>query len=49
MDMSNMDMSMDDGVPSLEHMQKMYWAAVGAAIALATVVNIYNRALCWHR
>ena len=42
-------MSMGDGVPSLFYMQKMYWAAVGTAIATATAVNIYHKALCRHR
>lgn len=41
--MSSMgDMSMDDGVPSSEFLQKVYWAAVGAAIACATIVNVYH-------
>ena len=41
--MSSMgDMSMGDGVPSSEFLQKVYWAAVGAAIACATVVNVYH-------
>ena len=44
MDMSGMgDMSMGDGVPTLSYIQKMYWAAVGAAIAFATLVNILNK------
>lgn len=47
--MSMGGMSMGDGVPSLFYMQKMYWAAVGAAIALATATNIYNKALCRQR
>ncbi|KAL8732382.1 MAG: hypothetical protein Q9166_002780 [cf. Caloplaca sp. 2 TL-2023] len=38
-------MSMGDGVPSLFYVQKMYWAVVGTAIALATIVNVYNNAL----
>ncbi|MCJ1467213.1 hypothetical protein MMC07_005836 [Pseudocyphellaria aurata] len=52
MEMSGMSMggmSMGDGIPSLFDMQKMYWAAVGAAIATATAVNIYNKVLCRQR
>lgn len=49
MDMSMGDMSMGDGVPSLFYLQKMYWAAVGTAIAIATATNIYEKALCRHR
>lgn len=40
---------MGDGVPGLFYMQQMYWAAVGAAIATATAVNVYNKALCRQR
>lgn len=50
--MSGMDMGgmmMGDGVPSPFDMQQMYWAAVGAAIATATAVNIYNKVLCRQR
>jgi hypothetical protein len=32
-------MSMGDGVPSLFTLQKMYWAVVGSAIGVATLVN----------
>lgn len=52
MEMSGMSMggmSMGDGVPSLFYMQQMYWAVVGTAIATATAVNIYNKALCRQR
>ena len=38
-------MSMVSGRPDLVYLQKSFWAAVGAAIALATVVNIYNKFL----
>lgn len=43
MDMGSM--SMGDGVPTPSEVQKMYWAVVGAAIATATMVNIYNKFL----
>ena len=43
------NMSMGKGVPSLSYLQKMFWAAVGAAIALATVVNLYNKLLSRQR
>lgn len=42
-------MSMGDGVPSLFYLQKMFWAAVGSAVALATLVNMYNKLLCRQR
>lgn len=46
MDMGGMDMSMGatstDGAPSLFTMEQMYWAVVGAAIAIFTLVNIYS-------
>lgn len=47
MDMGSM--SMGDGVPTPSEMQKVYWAVVGAAIATATVLNIYNKLLCRQR
>lgn len=40
---------MGDGVPTPSEMQKVYWAVVGAAIATATVLNIYNKLLCRQR
>lgn len=43
------NMSIGDGVPGLFYMQKMYWAVVGAVIATATAINIYNKALCRQR
>lgn len=43
------NMSMGNGVPGLFYLQKMFWAAVGAAIALATAVNVYNKILCRQR
>jgi len=46
MDMGNMAMN---GVPSLFTLQQMYWAVVGAAIACAAVVHIYETALCRQR
>ncbi|PLB39019.1 ferric reductase family protein [Aspergillus candidus] len=42
-------MSMGDDVPDLFHLQRMYWAVVGSAIAAATVVNILNRCLAYQR
>lgn len=48
--MSSMgDMSMGDGVPSSSFLQKVYWAAVGAAIACATIVNLYHGILSRQR
>ncbi|KAL8823747.1 MAG: hypothetical protein Q9191_005586 [Dirinaria sp. TL-2023a] len=56
MDMSGMSMgsemggmSMGSGVPNLFYLQKMFWAVVGAAIGLATAVNVYNELLCRQR
>lgn len=40
---------MGDGIPTPSKVQKMYWAVVGAAIATATVVNIYHKFLCRQR
>lgn len=42
-------MSMGDGIPSSDFLQKVYWAAVGAAIACATIVNVYHRFLLRQR
>jgi hypothetical protein len=59
MDMSGMSMgggdgnmgntSMGNGVPSLFYLQQMFWVIVGAAIACATVVNVYNKMLLRQR
>ncbi|KZF20844.1 hypothetical protein L228DRAFT_249662 [Xylona heveae TC161] len=51
MDMGDMSggMSMGDGVPTLFHMQKMYWAFIGATIGFATLVHMGEKALCWQR
>jgi hypothetical protein len=38
-------MSMGAGIPPLQDFPKLYWAVVGAAIATATAVNVYNHAL----
>ncbi|PGH13359.1 hypothetical protein AJ80_06353 [Polytolypa hystricis UAMH7299] len=48
-DMSNGDMNMGNGVPSLFHMQKMYWAVIGAVIGVATVANVLNKILAVQR
>lgn len=48
-DMPAGSMSMGDGIPSLFTLQKMYWAVVGSAIGVATLVNMLNRALARHR
>ena len=51
MSMGSMDMgmglgmSMGNGVPTLAYMQKMYWAAAGAVIAIATVINVLVMAI----
>ena len=42
-------MDMGDGVPGLFYMQNIYWAVIGAAVALATIVNIFNRLLLRQR
>jgi hypothetical protein len=44
MDMSMGDMAMG-GLPPLIDFPKMYWAVVGSAIGVATLVNIYNNIL----
>ncbi|KAF2196510.1 ferric-chelate reductase [Delitschia confertaspora ATCC 74209] len=38
-------MSMGNGVPPLLDFPKMYWAVVGTAVAIATMVNVYNKVL----
>lgn len=58
MDMSGMSMgggdgsmgntSTGNGIPSLFYLQQMFWAAIGAAIACATVINVYNN-LLWRQ
>lgn len=42
------NMSIGNGVPNLFYLQQMFWAAVGAAIACATAVNVYNK-LLWRQ
>ncbi|KUM58957.1 hypothetical protein ACN42_g8186 [Penicillium freii] len=48
-DMPAGSMSMGDGVPSLFTLQKMYWAVVGSAIGVATLVNVLDRVIASHR
>ncbi|KAF7715354.1 Ferric reductase transmembrane component [Penicillium ucsense] len=48
-DMPMGSMSMGNGAPSLLTMQKMYWAVVGSAIGLATIVNLLDWILARHR
>lgn len=44
----SMDMS-SPGLPTLYDFPKIYWAVVGSAIAVATLVNVYNHILCRQR
>ena len=37
------------GGPSLFYFQQMFWAVVGTAIGVATLVNLFNQFLCWQR
>lgn len=46
--MSMGDMSVG-GMPPLIEFPKYYWAVVGTAIGLATLVNIFNNILYRHR
>jgi hypothetical protein len=47
---NHMSMSMGgDGVPSLYEFPKFYWAAVGSAVGVAALVNLYNHVLCRQR
>ena len=48
-DMDMGSMSMGPGIPDLFYLQKMFWAVIGAAIALATLVNMYNKLLLRQR
>jgi len=43
------DMSMGSGIPSLNYLQQVYWAAVGAVIAAFFLANVYTKVLCWQR
>ncbi|KAH8688812.1 putative metalloreductase [Talaromyces proteolyticus] len=50
--MSGMDMggmSSGNGIPTLFDFQQYYWAVVGAAIAIAAVVNVLDRFLAYQR
>ncbi|KAH8601429.1 ferric reductase NAD binding domain-containing protein [Bisporella sp. PMI_857] len=38
-------MSMGVGVPGLFHMQNVFWAFIGTAIGVATLVNLFNQIL----
>lgn len=51
MDMGGMDMgSMSmNGMPPLGYFQKIYWAVVGAAIAVGFLVNVSNYVSYWSR
>ncbi|KAI9787891.1 MAG: hypothetical protein M1816_007377 [Peltula sp. TS41687] len=42
MDMSDMDMDMGDGMLSISYYQRMYWAVVGTAIAVASIIHLLN-------
>lgn len=42
-------MVMAAGVPGLFHMQQIFWAFVGTAIAVATAANAVNKILCYQR
>jgi hypothetical protein len=42
-------MSMQEGVPNLFYLQRMYWALIGAAIAFATMINVLNKLLALQR
>lgn len=54
MDMGSMSMdmgsmSMGAGIPSLDYLTRVYWAAVGAVIAAFFLANVYTKLLCWQR
>jgi hypothetical protein len=36
-------MHMGNGVPGLFYLQRMYWAVVGTAIGIATLVNVLDK------
>ncbi|KAL3422334.1 ferric reductase like transmembrane component [Phlyctema vagabunda] len=42
-------MSMGAGVPGLRHMQKVFWAFIGTAIAVAVVANVINMIIYYQR
>lgn len=37
------------GVPDMFNMQRMYWAVVGAVIAVATIANVLNKIIAAQR
>jgi hypothetical protein len=43
MDMPMGHMHMGDGLPDLFYLQRMYWAVVGTAIGIATLVNVLDK------
>src|SRR4051794_2774979 len=43
------EMSMGAGVPGLFHMQQVFWAFVGTALGVATLVNVFNQILYHQR
>lgn len=47
MDMGSMGTS--GGVPGYFYMEKMYWAVIGAVIAFATLINVFDIVLLWQR
>ncbi len=49
MDVSAGSMSIGTGVPSMFHLQNMYWAVIGAVVAFAAAVNILEMILCRQR
>lgn len=42
-------MDMGAGVPGLFFMQRVFWAAVGTAIGVAILTNVFNKVLCYQR
>src|SRR4051794_27644954 len=43
------EMSMGAGVPGLFHMQQVFWAFIGTALGVATLVNFFNQILYHQR
>ncbi len=41
--------STGNGLPNLFYVQKMYWVVLGAAVAVATLINVLNKVLALQR
>lgn len=51
MDTSAIESAMDTDMDPVDevYLQKIYWSAIGAVVAVMTVANVYSRYLAWQR